>query len=145
MAKSRVTLEAARAAKATALSRFESVVGVNGIGLSRRGDGYAVKINFETEPTVKVPERIDDVEVIVEVVGKIRKLTARKAATAFHVVPHDAGWAVRRSSARRASSVHGTQREAILAARELARRACGELLIHARDGSIRERGSYASS
>ena len=73
MARSPVTLEAARAAKAEALRRFARVPEVNGIGLCRRGDGYALKINFETEPPIEVPERIEGVDVIVEVVGRIRK------------------------------------------------------------------------
>ena len=35
-----------------------------------------------------------------------------------HVVPHESGWAVKGAGNSRATSVHGTQREAIAAARE---------------------------
>lgn len=60
-----------------------------------------------------------------------------------HVVPHEGGWAVRGEGARRARSVHRTQREAVAAARELARRLGGELFIHSRKGKIRRRDTTA--
>ena len=47
-----------------------------------------------------------------------------------HVVPHASGWAVRGAGNERATSVHGTQREAISAAREVAIRQGSEMLIH---------------
>ena len=59
-----------------------------------------------------------------------------------HVVPHDGKWAVRGEGNDRATSVHATQREAIEAAREIARNQRAELLIHGEDGKIRERDSY---
>ena len=58
-----------------------------------------------------------------------------------HVVPHDDGWAVRGEGNSRATSVHDTQREAIDVGREIARNQGGELLIHGRNGQIRERDS----
>ena len=59
-----------------------------------------------------------------------------------HVVPHDRGWAVTPAGSGRASSVHGTQREAIDRGREIARNQATELLIHGRNGRIRERASH---
>ena len=59
-----------------------------------------------------------------------------------HVVPHSGGWAVRGAGNERATSVHGTQREAIGAARETAIRQCSEMLIHGENGRIRERNTY---
>lgn len=59
-----------------------------------------------------------------------------------HVVPQDGGWAVRGAGSRRASSVHQTQQEAILAGREITRNQGTELFIHGRDGRIRERDSH---
>lgn len=59
-----------------------------------------------------------------------------------HVVPHGGDWAVRGAGSSRASSVHETQREAIEAAREIARNQNTELFIHGRDGRIRERDSH---
>lgn len=59
-----------------------------------------------------------------------------------HVVPHRSGWAVRRVGNERASSVHGTQREAMSAARQTALRQGSEMLIHGENGRIRERNTY---
>jgi poly(hydroxyalkanoate) granule-associated protein len=65
------------------------------------------------------------------------------AADAFHVVPHDEGWAVEKEGASRASSVHGTKAEAVTAGRERARAgASGRLVIHRQDGTIQDSFSY---
>jgi len=61
-----------------------------------------------------------------------------------HVVPHPKGWAVKAEGATRASSVHGTQREATDQARDIARNQRTEVLIHGRDGRIRERDSHGN-
>lgn len=59
-----------------------------------------------------------------------------------HIVPHSDGWAVKIEGNDRATSVHDTQQQAIDAGRERARREESELLIHGRDGRIRDRDSY---
>lgn len=59
-----------------------------------------------------------------------------------HVVPHSAGWAVKGEGNKRASSVHPTQQEAIQTGRERAIGGRSELLIHGRNGQIRERNTY---
>lgn len=61
-----------------------------------------------------------------------------------HVVPYDGGWAVRGEGNERATSIHGTQAEAIEAAREIARNQRSELIIHRTDGRIRDRDSYGN-
>lgn len=61
-----------------------------------------------------------------------------------HVVLHPSGWAVKGAGNERASSVHGTQREAIAAARETAMRQGSEMLIHGENGRIRERNTYGT-
>lgn len=61
-----------------------------------------------------------------------------------HVVPHDDGWAVRRTGAGRVASKHPTQAEAIEAARTRAKRDQIEVFIHGADGRIRERNSYGA-
>lgn len=74
------------------------------------------------------------------------KLPAAKRKTNggnLHVVPRIDGWAVRTEGRSRATSVHSSQREAIEAARELAKQAATQLVIHGRDGRIRDRDSYA--
>lgn len=56
-----------------------------------------------------------------------------------HVVPHrDGGWAVKGEGRTKATSVHGTQREAISAAREIARNQNSEIIIHRPNGQIRD-------
>lgn len=59
-----------------------------------------------------------------------------------HVVPRDGQWAVRGQGSTRATSVHSTQREAIESARDIARKSGSELIIHGRDGKIREKSTY---
>lgn len=59
-----------------------------------------------------------------------------------HVVKRDDGWAVRREGAGRDSSKHNTQADAIDRAREIARPIGGEVVIHDRDGKIRDKDSY---
>jgi hypothetical protein len=62
----------------------------------------------------------------------------------LHVVPHEQAWAVKREGNERASSTHETQRDAIEAARELAKER-DDIIIHRADGTIRERVTYMGS
>jgi hypothetical protein len=66
------------------------------------------------------------------------------AKDVLHVVPHDQAWAVRREGNERVSSTHPTQKDAIEAARELARE-LDDIVIHRPDGTIRERVTYIGS
>ncbi|MEQ8778731.1 MAG: DUF2188 domain-containing protein [Roseibium album] len=59
-----------------------------------------------------------------------------------HVVPHKDGWAVNGAGNSKATSVHDTQAEAIGSARETAMSQGNEMLIHGRNGRIRERNTY---
>lgn len=61
-----------------------------------------------------------------------------------HVVPRSDGWAVRGEGNSRDTRRFGTQKDAIRAARRIARNRGSELLIHGRDGRIRDRRSYGS-
>lgn len=61
-----------------------------------------------------------------------------------HVVPHDRGWAVKGAGNERATAVHDTQREAIDHARQIAKSQESELLIHGRNGQIRDRDSFGN-
>ena len=61
----------------------------------------------------------------------------------LHVVRHSGGgWAVKREQGQRASSRHATQGQAIERARQQAQRSRSEVVIHGRDGRIRDRDSY---
>lgn len=59
-----------------------------------------------------------------------------------HVVPNGERWSVRRAGSSRASGTYDTQKEAVAAAKKIARRQETELYVHGRDGRIRERSSY---
>jgi uncharacterized protein YdaT len=59
-----------------------------------------------------------------------------------HVVKRPDGWAVRGEGNKRDTSHHKTQAEAQERAREIARNQQSEVLIHGRDGKIRERDTY---
>jgi hypothetical protein len=65
-----------------------------------------------------------------------------KKNISIHVVPRSDGWVVRKADSSRATSTHKTQRDAVEAAREIARNQSSELIIHGRDGRIRDRDSY---
>lgn len=60
-----------------------------------------------------------------------------------HVVPRpDGRWAVKPAGASRASTTHDTQRAAIEQGKGVAKNQGTELLIHRRNGTIRERNTY---
>lgn len=59
-----------------------------------------------------------------------------------HVVPHNGGWAVRGENNARVTSQHNTQGNAIDAGRAIARHQQSELVIHGRDGRIRDKDSH---
>ena len=72
-------MEQARAAKQKALSLFAGFAGVNGIGITRVGDSYGIKVNLAEPPSagVELPKEIDGVPVVVEIVGHITKQDLR--------------------------------------------------------------------
>lgn len=59
-----------------------------------------------------------------------------------HVVPHNGDWAVKGAGNERATKVFETQKEAIKIAREISINQQSELLIHGKNGQIRERDSH---
>lgn len=61
-----------------------------------------------------------------------------------HVVPHRGRWAVKAAGNERATSVHETQKQAVDAARDIARHQHSELVIHRPDGRIRDKDSYGN-
>lgn len=61
-----------------------------------------------------------------------------------HVVPHRGRWAVKGAGNERATSVHETQKQAVDAARDIARHQHSELVIHRPDGRIRDKDSYGN-
>lgn len=61
-----------------------------------------------------------------------------------HVVKHPKGWAVKGANNSKATKVTNTLKEAIGKARGIAKNQESELLIHGRNGRIREKDSYGN-
>jgi len=68
-------LDKARAAKERVKAAFAGKASVVGIGITRVGNGYGVKVNLGAPPEAdaNLPETIDGVPIRIEVVGPIRK------------------------------------------------------------------------
>jgi len=71
------TLDEARAAKGLAAEAFGRLAAVAGVGITRIGRGYGLKVNLAEAPSpaAALPSEIAGIPVRVEVVGKIRKQT----------------------------------------------------------------------
>jgi hypothetical protein len=67
------TLDEARAAKTKLVAVFGHDPLVVGVGITRIGEGYGVKLNLESPPApdANLPKAVDGVPVRVEVVGTI--------------------------------------------------------------------------
>jgi hypothetical protein len=72
-------LNAARGAKEKAKQIFSQFGTVKGIGLTKMGERYAVKINFESEPhdRDRMPREVEGVPVVVQITGPLRKQALR--------------------------------------------------------------------
>lgn len=68
-------------------------------------------------------------------------LAVARGQKSVHVVPHEGGWSVKRMGASK-GNVYETQESAVEMARKRAKSDRVELIIHRRDGRIRERNSY---
>ena len=63
----------------------------------------------------------------------------------IHVVPHkDGGWATKKEGSGRAGAKAPTQQQAIERARGQAQREHVEVVIHRKDGTIRDSDSYGN-
>ena len=60
----------------------------------------------------------------------------------IHVVPHENKWAVRKEGSEKVIKITSTQMEATDYARKIAIKEGGEVVIHGRDGRIRDKDSY---
>lgn len=70
-----ISLDKAKKAKDALTRKLEKdgVQGIVGIGITKRGEDYAVKVNVDSLPKVPIPSTVAGVSVRVEVVGRIRK------------------------------------------------------------------------
>ncbi|MBI5094181.1 MAG: hypothetical protein HZB26_17290 [Candidatus Hydrogenedentes bacterium] len=71
------TLEEARSAKARVATLLQNHRDLTGVGITRVGKGYAVKVNMATAPgaDLVIPPEMDGVPVRVEVTGRIKART----------------------------------------------------------------------
>jgi uncharacterized protein YdaT len=81
-------------------------------------------------------------QIIVLKVINIKNETMNKKSQ--HVVPHGNQWAVKGANNEKATKVVDTQREAIKIAREIAINQQTELVVHGKNGQIREKNSYGN-
>ena len=65
-------------------------------------------------------------------------------SNSYHVIPEDGHWIVKKAGAERATRVTETQDEASSRAREIWKNQRAELLIHGKDGKIRQKNSYGN-
>ena len=61
-----------------------------------------------------------------------------------HVVPRDNGWAVKKEGASKDTKIFNTQKEAENLATQIAKNNKSEVLIHGKNGKIRERNSFGN-
>lgn len=61
-----------------------------------------------------------------------------------HVIPHAGGWQVKKENSTHATKSFTRQSDAIAYGREVARNQQSELVIHGRDGRIRDKDSYGN-
>ncbi len=61
-----------------------------------------------------------------------------------HVTPHPGGWQVKGEGNQKATVVTPTQKEAITIARDIAKNQQSELVIHNKQGQIRNKDSHGN-
>ncbi|MBT8326168.1 MAG: DUF2188 domain-containing protein [Bacteroidia bacterium] len=85
---------------------------------------------------------INLIKKIIKSIAKDKGIRTSPRTWHQHVVPHKDGWAVKREGNKTYSSTHRKQSTAIRKAKTLARRYDADVIIHGRDGAIRDRISY---
>ncbi len=70
-----ITLDQARAAKPRVHELLRDVPQLAGVGITRVGEGYAVKVNLSaaSEDGIDLPTEVDGVPIRIEIVGQVRK------------------------------------------------------------------------
>jgi hypothetical protein len=61
-----------------------------------------------------------------------------------HVVPHGKDWAVKGAGNEKSTKIVPTQKQAIDIAREIAKNQQSELIIHNKEGKIRDKDSFGN-
>ena len=79
---------------------------------------------------------------ILRIILKNLGLNSRPPTHHQHVVPHEEGWAVKGEGNERYTGVYKYQDDAIDRAKEIAKNYGSDVIIHRKDGTIRDRLSY---
>jgi len=82
---------------------------------------------------------LDLLSQLVDVFFKSSRKSSRKRTFHQHVVPNKKGWAVRREGNKRVTAVYKYQDQAIRKAKRIAKKYKADVIIHGRDGTIRDR------
>ena len=79
---------------------------------------------------------------IVNIILKNMGAKSKPATHNQHVVPHEEGWAIKGEGNERYTAVYDYQDDAIKRAKDIARNYKSDVIIHRKDGTIRDRLSY---
>ncbi len=79
---------------------------------------------------------------ILKIILKNAGFSTRSKTFNQHVVPHEEGWAIKGEGNQKYTAIYDTQEEAINKARRIALNYQSDVIIHRRDGTIRDRMSY---
>lgn len=79
---------------------------------------------------------------IVKIILKNMGVRTRPQTHNQHVVPHEEGWAVKGEGNERYTGVYDYQDQAIRRAKEIARNYGSTVIIHGKDGRVRDSISY---
>ena len=79
---------------------------------------------------------------VLKIIFKNAGLSSRPPTHNQHVVPHDEGWAVKGEGNERYTAIYDTQHQAIERAKDIAFNYKSDVIIHRKDGTIRDRVSY---
>ena len=81
-------------------------------------------------------------EKLLKIVAKNLGAKRKSSSRHQHVVPHEDGWAVRGEGNTRITATYKYQDDAIDRAKDIAKRNKSDVIIHGKDGRIRDRRSY---
>jgi hypothetical protein len=72
----KASLDQARAAKEKVAAQYAPLEEVNGVGITRVGQGFGVKVNLAKPlpDDVDIPDELDGVKVVTETIGPIHPL-----------------------------------------------------------------------
>ena len=79
---------------------------------------------------------------LAKIIAKSFGVRTRPATHNQHVVPYEEEWAVRGEGNKRVTAVYKYQDDAIDRARDIAKNYHSDVIIHRKDGTIRDRNSY---